>query len=671
MGFEADDEILQDFLTSSQEILESLDKQLVELEQRPQDMELLNAVFRGFHTIKGGAGFLSLTPLIELCHRAEDVFNLLRKGERAVTPTLMDVVLRALDAVNEMFARLNAREAPPPADPALLAQLEQLSKAGTAEPVLNAAPPVTPTPAAPAGGDITDAEFDQLLDALQGEGHGSKPQPPSPPAPAAASADITDAEFEALLDQLHGAHAPPPAPTPKSERLCEPAGPAPQPAAVPPPGAAREPAERPAPGAARAAAASSQEAQAEATVRVDTRRLDDMMNMVGELVLVRNRLANLQAMVMDEKVAKAVADLSMVTSDLQAVVMKTRMQPIKKVYGKFPRVVRDVARALNKEVELVMRGEETEVDKNLVEILYDPLVHLVRNSIDHGVEAPDRRVAAGKPRVGRLELTAEQAGDHILLTVADDGAGMDPDVLRRKAVEKGLYDEESAARLTTSECYNLIFLPGFSTKNVISDVSGRGVGMDVVRTKISQINGTIEIDSTRGQGTRISIKVPLTLAIMPTLMVTVGRQIFALPLASVVEILDMNLDNAHVVDRQEMIVVRDKTLPLFYLRHWLVNGAGADPLPFAGHVVIAQAGSQRVGLVVDQLVGQEEVVIKPLGAWVHGTPGLAGATITGDGRIALIVDLPALVRRYARRQPGSAAGRADVGQHSGARREVA
>jgi two-component system chemotaxis sensor kinase CheA len=669
MGFEADDEILQDFLTSSQEILESLDKQLVELEQRPQDKDLLNAVFRGFHTIKGGAGFLSLTPLIELCHRAEDVFNLLRKGECAVTPTLMDVVLRALDAVNEMFARLNAKEAPDAADPALLAQLEQLSKPRAAEPVVNTPPAVATVAAAPATGDITDAEFDQLLDALQGENHSPKPQPASPAAaPPAASGDITDAEFEALLDQLHAGQTPSDVQAPMADTKPEPRAEVPRaaPVAVVP-----EPADRPAPSAARPAAAPVPEAQAETTVRVDTRRLDDMMNMVGELVLVRNRLSNLQTMVMDEKVAKAVADLSMVTSDLQSVVMKTRMQPIKKVYGKFPRVVRDVARALNKEVELVMRGEETEVDKNLVEILYDPLVHLVRNSIDHGVEPPDRRVAAGKSRAGRLELTAEQAGDHILLAVADDGAGMDPDVLRRKAVEKGLYDEESAARLTTSECYNLIFLPGFSTKSVISDVSGRGVGMDVVRTKISQINGTIEIDSTRGQGTRISIKVPLTLAIMPTLMVTVGSQIFALPLASVIEILDMNLDNSHVIDKQEMIVVRDKTLPLFYLRHWLVNGAGGDPLPSAGHVVIAQAGNQRVGLVVDQLVGQEEVVIKPLGAWVHGTPGLAGATITGDGRIALIVDLPALVRRYARRAHDDARGGRESGQQRGSCREVA
>jgi two-component system chemotaxis sensor kinase CheA len=372
--------------------------------------------------------------------------------------------------------------------------------------------------------------------------------------------------------------------------------------------------------------------------------------MVGELVLVRNRLTNLQAGAQDERLVKAIADLSMVTSDLQNAVMKTRMQPIKKVYGKFPRVVRDLARSLNKEISLELRGEDTEVDKNLVEMLNDPLVHLVRNSCDHGIETPEARVAAGKPRAGTVLLAAEQAGDHILLTIADDGAGMDPDVLRRKVVEKKLMDAEAAARLTDSECYNLIFLPGFSTKTEISDVSGRGVGMDVVRTKIGSLNGSIEIESERGKGTRMLIRVPLTLAIMPALMVVVEKRIFALPLASVAEILDMDLTSTNTVDGQTVALVREKALPLFYLQHWLIPNARGSSMPEAGHVVIAHVGTQRVGLVVDQLIGQEEVVIKPLGSRLQGTPGLAGATITGDGRIALILDLPMLVRHNARRQ---------------------
>jgi two-component system chemotaxis sensor kinase CheA len=650
VGFEANDEILQDFLVSSQEILENLDKQLVELEQRPDDTELLNSVFRGYHTIKGGAGFLALKPLVEVCHRAEDVFNLLRKGERTVTHELMDVVLRAFDVVKAMFDQLQGGQELTPAEVSLLAELEALAKPGAAPaaPMVNApSPPPDSTPA-PAGheGDVTDAEFDQLLDAIQaGKEKASAPAAaPAKPAPAITegNAEISDSEFEALLDQLHGPGK----------------GPG---ASVAPPAAAPS---APPPSPPRAPAAATSEA--ETTVRVDTRRLDDMMNMVGELVLVRNRLVNLQGASTDERIAKAVADLSMVTSDLQAAVMKTRMQPIKKVYGRFPRVVRDLARQLKKEVSLEMYGEETEVDKNLVEMLYDPLVHLVRNAVDHGIESPEKRANAGKPRAGKVVLAAEQAGDHILLTITDDGAGMDPEVLRRKAVEKGLLDADAAARLTALECFNLIFLPGFTTKAQISDVSGRGVGMDVVRTKIGQINGVIEIDSSPGKGSRISIKVPLTLAIIPTLMVVVGEQTFALPLVGVGEILDLELRSVHVVDGQQVVVVRDRSLPIFYLKHWLIRNGTSSVLPAQGHVVVVYAGNQRVGLIVDRLIGQEEVVIKPLGAGLHGTPGVAGATITGDGRIALILDQAVLIRRYAQRHY-----QATPTGHSGDAREVA
>jgi two-component system chemotaxis sensor kinase CheA len=681
VGFEADDEILQDFLVSSQEILESLDKQLVELEQRPQDTDLLNAVFRGFHTIKGGAGFLNLTAMVEVCHRAEDVFNLLRRGEAQVSPTLMDVVLRAFDVIRAMFEQAQARESLTPAEPALLKQLEALMKPGAA--VAAPTPPPAPAaPVAPASDEITDAEFEQLLDAL---GSGKQPPaasatPPSTPAVATTAApaaggetassaslhsgprldpggDITDDEFEKLLDQMHGRGQAPGAAT--ATPAPEPKGPAP---AAPVSESTRhepKPTEikaapvvdikdrEPKP-AVRTEAAPA--AEQETTVRVDTKRLDDIMNMVGELVLVRNRLVNLQAASADEKIVKAVGDLNRATSDLQAVVMKTRMQPIKKVYGRFPRVVRDLARQLKKEVNLELRGEETEVDKNLVEMLYDPLVHLVRNAIDHGVETPERRAAAGKSRTGTVVLSADQVGDHIQITITDDGAGMDPEILRRKVVEKGLLDNDAAQRLTASECYNLIFLPGFSTKSEISDVSGRGVGMDVVRTKIAQLNGTVDIDSEIAKGSRFLIKVPLTLAIMPTLMVGVGHQIFALPLVAVGEILHLNLTHIHIVDGQQMVMIRDQTLPIFYLRHWFERMHANPSLPSEGHVVVVQAGSLRVGLLVDRLVGQEEVVIKPLGTGLHGTtPGVAGATITGDGHIALILDLPVLIRRYARK----------------------
>ncbi len=340
----------------------------------------------------------------------------------------------------------------------------------------------------------------------------------------------------------------------------------------------------------------------------------------------------------------------MVTADLQLAVMKTRMQPVKKVFGRFPRVVRDLARSLDKEIELELRGEDTDLDKNLVEALADPMVHLVRNAVDHGIEPPDERVAAGKPRRGRVVLSAAQEGDHILLFIEDDGRGMAADVLRRKAVEKGLMDADAAARLDDQDCFNLIFHPGFSTKTEISDVSGRGVGMDVVKTRIAQMNGTVQIQSEHGKGSKIVIKLPLTLAILPTLMVVLGKQPFALPLSNVVEIFNLDLKRTNTVDGQLTIRMRERALPLFYLRRWLVQDPAAVQLGDGeGHVVVVNVGGIQVGLVVDYLVGQEEVVIKPLGALLQGLQGMAGATITGDGKIALILDVPGLMRKYARR----------------------
>lgn len=689
MSISADDDILQDFLIEAGEILEQLGEQLVELEQRAEDRDLLNAVFRGFHTIKGGASFLNLTALVDVCHRAEDVFNLLRQGERKVDANLMDVVLRVLDVLNVMFNDLRNGEEPTAADPELLEQLEILSRkdespVAASTPAAQQPAAAAPPSSAEATGDITDQEFESLLDALEKDAVAAGESGASPESSGAASDEIADAEFESLLDQLHGVGkhggVPAVAAAPASDTISEdefealldqlhgqgkPPGGAP--AAAPPPKAVTapkpepKPEPKPAPTPARKAeragtadgqagsTAGAAAAQSDTTVRVDTRRLDEIMNLVGELVLVRNRLATLKSSVNDEQMAKAVGNLTVVTSDLQASVMKTRMQPIKKVFGRFPRVVRDLARSLNKEVNLVLQGEETDLDKNLVEALADPLVHLVRNAVDHGIEAPEERVKAGKPRTGTVTLSAEQAGDHILLAIEDDGAGMDPEVLRRKVVEKGLMDADAAARLDEHECYNLIFLPGLSTKKEISDVSGRGVGMDVVKTRIAQLNGKIDIFSQRGKGTRIAIKVPLTLAILPTLMVMLGNQTFALPLASVSEILHLDLGKAKVVDGQRVVMVREKPLPIFYLRQWLVRDAREVPTGGLAHVVVVYFANQRVGFVVDQLIGQEEVVIKPLGALLHGLPGLAGATITGDGRIALILDVPSLMKAYAGR----------------------
>jgi two-component system, chemotaxis family, sensor kinase CheA len=785
MSYELDEEILQDFLVEAGEILELLSEQLVDLENNPEDRDLLNAIFRGFHTVKGGAGFLALTELVETCHGAENVFDILRNGQRKVSSGLMDTMLRALDTINEQFQAVQDSEPLSAAEPALLEELHRLShpesedekaevEAVVAEknvdepPVeeppkerdesasdvasenatseksdslddisedeferlldelhgTGKAPSTSPEPSsntssapvsAGSSDEITDDEFEKLLDELHGTGKApsvpSASVTPSSPTPSTSSDDITDDEFEKLLDELHGAGKGPAAddisttpaknessqPTSSSsvsgqdsdiitddefEKLLDelhgsgksPVNAKPDPVVKPEPKAPvakntvsknDKPASAEVPKSVAPAASAAptktppkdveakkdvavKKPQAEATVRVDTSTLDVIMNMVGELVLVRNRLISLGLNSNDEEMSKAVSNLDVVTADLQGAVMKTRMQPIKKVFGRFPRVVRDLARSLDKDIVLEMRGEETDLDKNLVEALADPLIHLVRNSVDHGIEMPDDRMKNGKPRTGKVILSASQEGDHIELCIIDDGAGMEPDKLRSIAVKRGLMDEDAAARLSNKECFNLIFMPGFSSKEKISDISGRGVGMDVVKTAINTLNGSIDIDSELGKGTKISIKVPLTLAILPTLMVGVADHPFALPLASVNEIFHLDLSHTNIVDGQLTIIVREKSIPLFYLQNWLAPHKGkVEPRKGHGHVVIVQLGSQRVGFVVDTLIGQEEVVIKPLDALLQGTPGMAGATITSDGHIALILDVPDLLKKYA------------------------
>ena len=742
MSFDLDEDILQDFLIEAGEILELLSEQLVELERRPDDGELLNAIFRGFHTVKGGAGFLSLGELVDACHGAENVFDLLRTSKRKVTSELMDVILEALDCINVMFAQVQAHQPLKRAEQTLLDQLHHYSLPPSAvEATVNASAEMTMVAAEPSSvssssaiaadsiNDITQDEFERLLDELHGIGNSpsSLSIPPSSVIVSSSSSssssssmsvesnDITDDEFERLLDELHGSGNAPGAvdslittsatdstatstatamtPVTNKENLAvvnddlmtddefenlldelHGLGRAPQVTITPavetplsPPSndpfaainphvpthvavskVAVEPVNKPLLLAEKEKP--KPKPQAETTVRVDTSTLDIIMNMVGELVLVRNRLVSLGLNTTDEEMSKAVSTLDVVTADLQGAVMKTRMQPIKKVFGRFPRVVRDLARSLNKEIVLEMEGEDTDLDKNLVEALADPLVHLVRNSVDHGIEMPAVREQAGKSPIGKVLLSASQEGDHIRLTIADDGSGMDANKLRQIAIDRGMMDSDAASRLSDNDAYNLIFAPGFSTKKEISDISGRGVGMDVVKTSINQLNGSIIIDSTLGKGTRIDIKVPLTLAILPTLMVGVAHQPFALPLASVNEIFHLDLTKTHTVDGQLTIIVREKAIPLFYLQDWLSKKAPVNkPHSSYGHVVIVQTGHQRVGFVVDSLIGQEEVVIKPLDKLLKGTPGMAGATITSDGHIALILDVPNLLNHYVRR----------------------
>lgn len=735
MSFDVDEEILQDFLVEAGEILELLQEQLVALENNPDDSNLLNAIFRGFHTVKGGAGFLSLKPMVDVCHEAENTFDLLRTGKRSVNAELMDIILQAVDAINIMFAQTQQGEEQDPVEVELLNKLKLLSSGAplpsemggqseelieeSVEELIEDIAPVnqpefiednvsadtnideinesefealldalhgqgnspvattsstakTPQQSAPApvGSDeISDDEFEALLDELHGSNKlsvaESKPAPAKsvePPAQMVDSDDITDDEFEKLLDELHGKGSSP-AKVDHSASSSTATLKTAAPKTVEPVKAAATPAPAPQPKAPAPVAkvdvvikdkaptkAAASVPQGETTVRVDTARLDQIMNMVGELVLVRNRLVSLGVTRDDEEMSKALANLDLVTADLQGAVMKTRMQPIKKVFGRFPRVVRDLARTLNKEIDLVMIGEETDLDKNLVEALADPLVHLVRNSVDHGIEMPITREANGKSRTGTITLSASQEGDHILLKIEDDGAGMDPQKLKEIAITRGVLDEDTASRMTDSEAYNLIFAPGFSTKVEVSDISGRGVGMDVVKTRITQLNGTVHIDSLKGKGTVLEIKVPLTLAIMPTLMVDVSKQVFALPLSSVNEIFHLDLTKTNVVDGQLTVIVRNKAVPLFYLEHWLhrhkTKFKHGDKKH--GHVVIVQLGTKQIGFVVDGLIGQEEVVIKPLGSMLQGTPGMAGATITSDGGIALILDVPGLLKQYAK-----------------------
>ncbi|WCE03716.1 chemotaxis protein CheA [Pseudoxanthomonas sp. JBR18] len=530
------DDIAADFIIEAQEILERLGEQLVALEQAPGDSEQLNAVFRGFHTLKGGAGFLAIHPMVELCHAAEETLGMARAGQTTLQARHFDAAQQSLDYLKDMLDAFSGGQPLTPAPPALIAQF--------------------------AAGDVPAAA-------------------PSKPTPVAA----------------------------------------------------------PAPAAPKAQAAAAKPAEAEHTVRVDTKRLDAIVNLIGELVLARNRLKTLRIRLKDEELDRAVSGLDVATARLQTAVMRTRMQPVGKVFSRFPKVARDVARTLEKEVELELVGADTELDRNLVEALADPLVHLVRNSIDHGVEAPALREASGKPRSGHVRLSAQQEGDYVSIEVQDDGAGIDPERLRAKAREKGLIDPEAAARLSTEECLHLIFLPGFSTKTEVTDISGRGVGMDVVQSRIRELSGQITIQSELGRGSRFLIRVPLTLAILPTLLVQAGADVYALPLARVVEVLHAPQSSLGWFDGRAVLDRRSHTLPLVDLRQWLGLDAPSCPLLT---VVVLQAGESRVGLVVDQVRGREEVVIKPLPRSLRGLPGYAGATLIGDGRLALILDVDGL-----------------------------
>lgn len=637
-----DAELRDDFLVEAGELVERLGEQLVGLEAAPQDAELLNAVFRAFHTVKGGAGFLNVEPMVQLCHHAEDLLNEARNGSLLIDPARMDALLEALDLLQSMMAALAANDAMAMPPPALLVRLTPPKKGAPPAP----APVAAPLPAAAtAGGAIDDSEFEALLDSLYGSAAPGTVEP-APVATPAVSNTINDDEFEALLDQLHGSGAPAPvvavaAPAAgginddEFEALLDnlhgkggtpgqaTSAPAAAPAPVPPPAPTAP---------ARAAAA-----PAETSVRVDTARLDALVNQAGELLLLRNRLLTLAARNGDSSLSSTVDELNRVADDLQNAVLGMRMQPVGRLFQRFPRIVRDLARQLGKDVDLVTEGEGTDLDRSLVEALADPMVHLIRNALDHGLEGPEDRERAGKSRRGTVTLTASQRGERIVITVSDDGRGMNPEVLRRKAVEKGVIDEAQAARLTENECYELIFRAGFSTAATVSDISGRGVGMDVVKTRITELGGTLRVQSRLGHGSTLELTVPLTLAILRVLMVRVGDRLLALPLSNVDEVFELRPGQDSLLDGRMVAAHRGRALVLGDLAGWggVADGAGR-------HVVVLHIGHLRLGCLVHEVIGREDVMVKPLGHLFAGTTGVAGATVTGDGRLALVLDLAGL-----------------------------
>ncbi|WP_206861699.1 chemotaxis protein CheA [Lysobacter changpingensis] len=551
-------DIAADFLIEAREILDQLGEQMVALEHAPTDRDALNAVFRGFHTIKGGAGFLDFGPMVEICHAVEDRLNVARDGTVPMDADAFDGAQQSLDLLVDMLAAVSNGEEPEHAPAGLLQSLRDGAKGFvTHVPTISAKPVAKPAPAG---------------DAI------ARTSPPPHLSPQAA-------------------------------------------------------------GGAKAAAPSK--AAEDPTVRVDVRRLDAMVDLVGELVLARNRLKTIRPRLRDEDLDRAVTALDVATSRLQSAVMMVRMQPVGRVFARFPKLARDVARQVKKSVELEIIGAETELDRNLVEALADPLVHLVRNAIDHGIESPEARRAAGKPEQGIVRLSAQQEGDHVSIEVSDDGAGIDPEKIRRSAIRKGLIDSDAAARLTSDECLNLIFMAGFSTRSEVSDLSGRGVGMDVVQSKIRELSGQVQIHSEVGRGSRFAIRVPLTLAILPTLLIELDEDVYALPLVRVVEVLAHERIEPLWVDGQRMLDLRDEPLPLIELRTWL----GLPPEPGAATTcVVLQSGDSRFCLTVDRVRGREEVVIKALPRTLRGLAGYAGASLVGDGRMALILDVDALLR---------------------------
>ncbi len=641
-------EILQDFLVEAFELVEKLDEDLVELESNPEDLELLNGIFRVAHTVKGASSFLNFDVLTHLTHHMEDVLNRARHGELKITPDVMDVILESVDLMKALLEKIRDTSSDDGIDvAACVARLDKIT-GGTGE-------VETPAGSAPVEEEVVEeesAESESDEDEIDYEN---------------MDPDEIEAEIERLLAQRQeedrkkreakiaaGEKVPvmpdeePQEETPKEEK---------SPKKTPPPKAT--PATTPAPSQTSSTSSADPKAAAparktpaavEQTIRVDVKRLDHLMNLIGELVLAKNRLIKINDDVEEryegeeflEELNQVVSIVSLVTTDLQIAVMKTRMLPVGKVFNKFPRMIRDLSRELNKKIELVISGEDTELDKSIVEEIGDPLVHIIRNSCDHGIETPEERLAKGKPETGTITLKAYNEGNQIVIQIDDDGKGLDPEMLKRKSLEKGIISEKEADQMSDKEAYTLIFKPGFSTAAAVTNVSGRGVGMDVVKTNIEKLNGIIDIDSEIGKGTSMKLKIPLTLAIIQALLVGVQEEHYAIPLASVLETVRISKDEIYTVEGKSVMRLRDEVLSLVHIGDIFEVERILDSSDFA-YVVVLGLGTSKLGLIVDTLVGQEEIVIKSLGDYLKGIEGIAGATIRGDGGVTLIVDVVALM----------------------------
>ena len=634
-------EILEDFLIEAFEMIEQLDQDLVELENRPEDLELLNRIFRVAHTIKGSGSFLNFSVLTHLTHHMEDVLNKARHGELTITPDIMDVVLESIDFMKKL---LNAiRDTGTDANTGLdsdianvVARLDAISK-GESPQDIPASQESSTTQEAPQSQAPQEAsnnaqeevdysnmspeevekEIERLLNQRQEEDKKKREE-------KRAKGELQDIQAPSEIEQTP--NATPAAKAPESQKQ-------PEVNATPAKQTEAKPQIKP-----RQEENKTLATSVEQTIRVDVKRLDSLMNLIGELVLGKNRLIKIYNDVEEryegekflEELNQVVASVSMVTTDIQLAVMKTRMLPIGRVFNKFPRMVRDLSRELGKNIELVISGEETELDKSIVEEIGDPLVHLIRNACDHGIESKEERIAAGKKEQGTVELKAYNEGNHIVVEITDDGKGMDPATLKAKAIEKGIIGEREADTMTDREAYSLIFKAGFSTAKVVTNVSGRGVGMDVVKTNIEKLNGIIDVDSTYGEGTTLKLKIPLTLAIIQSLLVGVQEEYYAIPLASVIETVRISQDEIYTVENKSVLRLRNEVLPLVRLADIFGVDSVFDNSEQA-YVVVIGLAENKIGVIVDFLIGQEEVVIKSLGSYLKGTEGIAGATIRGDG----------------------------------------